>query len=171
MKSLPNNLFKNNKVSAFACACLILGLLLTPVAYIAIGSLSGFSAAFSLIALPPLALSLSFLLFRFFKKNTATESINIRHAIELTSWLLVFLFLFFVSNFTLLTTSERVGLFSTLFLVCTIVSIPLLAIRPSALIQRVNTWPQALVITVDLVLGLPAVILTAAYLLSSVASL
>lgn len=41
---------------AFGLAACVLGLVLCPFAYIAIGALSGFAPAFALIALPPLLL-------------------------------------------------------------------------------------------------------------------
>lgn len=171
MKSLPNKPFGTSRALSMACSCLILGLLLTPLAYIAIGGLGGFSTEFSLISLPLLAFSILFLLFRFFGKKTPDKSFNLRHAIEVICWLLIIAFLFFVSNFTLLTAFERIGLFTALFIACAIISIPILAILQSALVKRVEAWPRAWTVAVQLAIGIPAIILTAAYLFTATASL
>lgn len=131
-----------DKIPAVILSSFIMGLLLTPLGYIAIGALGGFSPAFSVLSLPLVLGSTLFLLFRFLPRIPASEvTRRWLMAIEFASWLLVGLFLIIVSGFTLLTTWERIGLFCVLLSAASVLVTPFMFLRPSALATRVAQWP------------------------------
>ncbi|CAM3741768.1 hypothetical protein ACAN107058_15420 [Paracidovorax anthurii] len=157
----------NLQPPALACACFLLGLVLTPFAYIAIGALGGFSGAFSAIALPLLLAGGGFLLARFLRRSTPAAPRRGMALAEAAGWLPVGAFLFFVSNFTLLTTFERIGLFCTLFLACSLVSLPVLLLRRPALLARAQAWPAPRAWAGALAVGGASAALASAYVLSA----
>jgi hypothetical protein len=118
--------------SAGLSAC-VLGLVLCPFGYIAIGALAGFAPAFSFLTLPPLLASAGFLLYRFLSRPVEGISSNLLMYTEVVSWIVVVAFLVVVSKFTLLTRFEQIGLFSTLFLGASLVSLPGVIMRRTAL--------------------------------------
>ncbi len=151
-----------------ACA---LGLVLCPFAYIAIGALAGFAPAFSFLALPPLLASVGYLLYRFLSRPARSSSSRLHWWAEIGSWIVIAAFLVVVSNFTLLTGFERIGLFSALFLVATLVSLPVVLIRRTALRERLRRLPDVVVILLLLAILLAAVVTTVVYLLRAPAFL
>jgi len=130
-------------------AC-ILGLLLTPLAYIGMGALSGFAPAFALVSLPPLLASGAFLLSRLLARPNGAPARGWRVFAELVSWLVVLGFVAVVSGFTLLTSLERIGLAATCFLVASVVSLPVPFLRDTALERRFDAWstPRASVVLI-----------------------
>ena len=125
-----------------ALAASILGLVVCPFAFIAIGALGGFSLAFSVLTLPSLLTSSSYLLYRFLSPPRATSS-GLWHVLAQTlSWMVIITFLFIISGFTLLTTAERFGLFSSLYLVCSLLSLPIFIKRNNALNVALQALPQ-----------------------------
>ncbi len=145
----------------------ILGLILCPFAYIAIGALGGFAPAFSLIALPPLLASSACLLYRFLSSPAATSAKQRWLFIQILCWFLIAVFLGIVSGFTLLTTAERFGLFSTLFLACTLLSLPIVMKRNNALSAKLQTWPQLVTRLVAVLILLAAVSSSLFYMLTT----
>jgi hypothetical protein len=131
-----------HRVATLVLSSSIMGLLLTPLAYIGIGALGGFAMAFALISLPLLLVCGLFLLYRYLRRPGCSPSLRRwLPAAEAIAWLLVAFFLVIASGFTLLTTAERIGLFCTLTLVMSVVAAPWMALRPSALATRVARWP------------------------------
>lgn len=153
-----------NLPSAGLAAC-ILGLVLCPFAYIAIGALTGFAPAFSFLTLPPLLASAGYLLYRFLSRPVQGSSSNLLVSAEVVSWILIAAFLVVVSGFTLLTRFERIGLSSTLFLVATLVSLPSVLMRRTALQERLRRLPDVVTIVLLLAVLLVAVVTMAVYLL------
>ena len=153
-----------NLPSTGLSAC-VLGLVLCPFAYIAIGALTGFAPAFSFLTLPPLLASVGYLLYQFLSRPVRGSSSNLLVLAEIVSWILVAAFLVVVSNFTLLTGFERIGLFSTLFLVATLVSLPAVLVRRTALRERLRRLPDVVTIVLLLAVLLVAVVTMAVYLL------
>lgn len=84
---------------------------------------------------------------------------------------LIAAFLIVVSNFTLLTGFERIGLFSTLFLVATLVSLPAVLVRRTALEERLRRLPDVVALPLLLAVLLAAVVTMAVYLLRAPAFL
>ncbi len=125
-----------------ALAACIVGLVVCPFAFIAIGALSGFSLVFSFIALPPLLASSACLLYRFLSAPSVKSSSRWWWLAQIVSWMFIFAFLVIISGFTLLTIAERFGLLSSLFLVCSLLSLPFVIHRETALRQTLQSWPQ-----------------------------
>jgi hypothetical protein len=134
-----------NLPSTGLAAC-VLGLVLCPFAYIAIGALSGFAPAFSFLTLPPLLASAGYLLYRFLSRPAQGPSSALLLSAEVVSWLLIAAFLFAVSGFTLATRFERIGLSATLFVAAAVVSLPGVLIRRTALQQRLRRLPDGVAI-------------------------
>jgi hypothetical protein len=63
-------------------------------------------------------------------------------AAEVVSWILIAGFLVVISNFTLQTKFERIGLSCTLFLVTTVISLPVVLMRRTALQARLRRLPN-----------------------------
>ena len=140
-----------DKIPVVVLSSFIFGLLLTPLVYIAIGALGGFSMAFSVLSLPPLLGSMLFLVRRLFSQSPAHGTARPGlMAAEAACWLLVGAFLLIVSGFTLLTTQERMGLFCVLLLLASVLAAPWVLLRPSALVARVAQWPAQLVLACSL---------------------
>ncbi len=155
-----------SKLPCLGLSACVLGLVLCPLAYIAMGALSGFAPAFSFLTLPPLLASTSYLLFRFLSKLGRGSSSKLLVTAEIVSWILTIAFLIVVSNFTLLSEFERIGLFCTLFLLSTLVSLPIALIRQTALEERLRQLPNTVAIFLLLVvLLLVAVVIATVYLL------
>ncbi len=156
--------------SAGLAAC-FLGLVLSPFAYIGIGALGGFAPAFSFLMLPPLLASVGYLLYRFLSRPTRDSPGYLLVLIEIVSWISITAFLVMVSNFTLLTKFERIGLFSTLFLAATLVSLPTVLMRRTALEERLRRLPNAVTLLLLLAVLLAAVATMTLYLLRAPAFL
>jgi hypothetical protein len=122
-----------SKLPNLGLSACVLGLVLCPFAYIAIGALTGFAPAFSFLALPPLLASVGYLLYRYLLRQGRGSSNKLLVTTEIVSWILIAAFLVVVSDFTLLTRFERIGLFCTLFLVTTMVSLPIALINQTTL--------------------------------------
>ncbi|MEZ5584015.1 MAG: hypothetical protein R3F37_15875 [Candidatus Competibacteraceae bacterium] len=164
MKLQPSEAAGFHLPSTGLSAC-VLGLVLCPFAYIAIGALAGFAPALSFLTLPPLIASTGYLLYRFLAKPTGNSSSRLLLLAEIISWLLIAAFLVVVSNFTLLTGFERIGLFSTLFLVTALVSLPAVLVRRTALEARLRRLPDVVALLLLLVILLMAAATMAVYLL------
>jgi hypothetical protein len=153
-----------NLPSAGLAAC-VLGLVLCPFAYIAIGALRRFAPAFALVTLPPLVASAAYLLFRFLSKPAQSPSRALHVFAEVVSWVLIVAFLVLVSEFTLVTTFERIGFTAALFLVATLVSLPYVLLRKTALQERLKRLPHTTATLVLLTVLLLAAAVTVVYLL------
>lgn len=124
-------------------AACVLGLVLCPFVYIAIGALSGFGPGFVLITLPPLLAASAYLLYRFLSKPSKAATVHGALLVaEIASWLVIFGFLTVISGFTLLTRFERIGLSSTFFLIATVLCLPGVLLRRTALHQRLARLPR-----------------------------
>ncbi|MCX7097530.1 MAG: hypothetical protein NTV43_06435 [Methylococcales bacterium] len=162
---LQQNEVAGYKLPKLGLSTCVLGLVLCPLAYISIGALTGFAPAFSFLTLPPLLASTSYLLFRFLSKLGRGSSSKLLVTVEIVSWILTIAFLIVVSNFTLLSEFERIGLFCTLFLLSTLVSLPIALICQTALEERLRQLPNTVAILLLLVVLLIAVVIATVYLL------
>lgn len=123
-------------------AC-VLALPVVPYVYATVfGALLHFSSAFSFIMLPPFLSATGFLFWRFFSKpNRSARRAPVLFG-EGISWLIVGTFLFLLTDFTLLTTLERFGLFSTVFSLTAVGCFPLVAMRGTTLELRLTQLPR-----------------------------
>jgi hypothetical protein len=140
--------------SAGLATCLV-GVLLCPLVFIAGGALSGFSAAFSLLLLPPSLLGCGFLLRRYLAKPGAPVAREaLLWSLEAISWLLVVAFLYFLSGVNLLRGGERFGAVCTAFLAASSAALPFLLLRPTRLETRMARLPRGVsVVALLLILG------------------
>lgn len=125
-------------VSAGLAAC-VMGLAVSPLVFVAAGVLNGFGPAFAWITMPPLLLSIAFLLYRFL--SIAGQSDVARLGLEAVCWLVIAAFLFLVSGVNLLVRLESAGLCATFFLLSAATCLPLVLIRETALRQRLARIP------------------------------
>lgn len=142
----------------------VTGLLLSPFAYILIGALGGFAPAFSYLALPLLLAGECYLLYRYFSKPGRSVSGILSISAEIISWILIATFLVIISNFTLLTTFERIGLFSVLLFVTTLFSLPMALTRQTALRARLQQLPESLRLPLLLAIASTVVVVAGLYL-------
>ena len=154
-----------SKLPRLGLSACVLGLVLCPLAYIAIGALTGFAPAFSFLTLPPLLASTSYLLYRLLSKLGRGYSSKLLMTAEIVSWILIIAFLILVSDFTLFSGFERIGLFSMLFLLSTLVSLPIALMRQTVLGERLRQLPNTVAILLLLVVLLVAVVIMTVYLL------
>jgi hypothetical protein len=159
--------FQNDKFPAAALAACILGLVICPFLYIAIGALFRFPPAFSLLILPPFLVGSGFLLWRFLSKPTDRAMNILFLLIEGISWIAITVFLILISRFNLQTGFERFGLFCTFFLLTSLCFLPLVLMRKTALEQRLTRLPKSVSISALLVLLALSGLVMIAYLLST----
>ncbi len=153
-----------SRLPSLGLSSYILGIVLCPLAYIAIGALTGFAPAFSFLSLPPLLVSTSYLLFRFLSKPGRGSSNKLLVTAEIASWILIVAFIILISDFTLLTRFERIGLFSTLFLLTTLVSLPIVLMHQTVLEERLRQLPNTIATLLLLVVLLAEVVITIVYI-------
>jgi hypothetical protein len=92
--------------------------------------------------LPPFLMASACLLARYLSKpSEAPTERGILLVAEIASWLVIIGFLTVISSFTLLTRFERIGLSSTFFLVASVLCLPAVLIRRTALQQRLARLP------------------------------
>jgi hypothetical protein len=116
---------------------------LCPFGYIAVGALGGFRPVFALITLPPLLAATACLLVRFLSKPSEAPTVRRWLLVaEIASWLVILWFLTVISRFTLLTPFERIGVSSMFFLVATVLCLPVVLLRRTALQQRLAWLPS-----------------------------
>jgi hypothetical protein len=150
------------KVGLAAC---ISGLVLSPFGYIAMGALADFAPAFSWIALPPLLASSGYLLVRFWATQGQRASSRLALVAACFAWLVIAGFLAVVSGFALLTGLERIGLFATVFLAASLLSLPVFLLRRTALEERLKCLPQKFALLALLAILTAAAVAMGNYLL------
>jgi hypothetical protein len=138
---------RKNLAATASTAC-ILGLATCPWSFIAVGALSQFAPAFSFIMLPPFLIGTSFLLWRYLARPPITARSIPPLVAEILSWGAIAVFLYFVSAINLQRTAERIGSSSTSFLMTSLVWLPLVLWRETALEARIERIPRAVCATV-----------------------
>lgn len=156
----------SNLPAAGLAAC-VLGLVLCPFGYVAIGALAGFAPAFAWVTLPPLLLSSGYLLFRFLSPPKENASSSLHRIAEVSSWIVIVAFIAIVSGFTLQTKFERVGFSLTIFLVTSLLCLPVVLMRKTALQQRLARLPNGVVKSVLIAVVLISAATATAHLLGA----
>lgn len=146
--------------AATGLAACVLGLVVSPLAYV--GVLSGFSPAFALIMMPPVLLSIGYLVWKYLAKPGSPRP---SLAAEGLAWLVIAVFLFMVLGVNLLTRLEGSGLQSCVLLAASAVCLPVVLLRDTALRARMATIPPKLAMALLLVLLAATASLAALYLL------
>ncbi len=147
--------------AATGLAACVLGLVVSPLAYV--GVLGGFAPAFALITMPPLLLSVGFLLWKYVARPGA-KAPNVY--LEGSSWLVIAVFLFLVLGVNLLTRVEGAGLQSCILLAASAISLPLVLLRETALRARMQTIPTGAAKVLLLLLLAATASLAAMYLMT-----
>jgi hypothetical protein len=125
-------------------AAWVMGLVTSPFGFIVTGALSDFSPLFGVVVVLPMLVAVAFLLRRFLARPAATA----RHRswvwlLEVASWLLVLFVLYHLSGAMLTTGFARLGIVWTFFLTGTLLWLPVLLLRPTALEARLARRPWA----------------------------
>lgn len=158
---------RKDNFPATALAACVLGLVICPYLYIAIGALSNFKLAFSLLVLPLFLAGSGFLLWRFLSRPTDRAMNTLLLVIEGIGWIAVVAFLFLISGINLQIGFERFGASSTLFLLASVCCLPLVLMRKTALEQRLTQLPNGVTISALLVILASSGLTMIAYLLST----
>jgi hypothetical protein len=129
---------------ASALAALVLGLVLCPFIYVAIGALRGFEPVFLFVVLPLLLFSNGYLLFRFLGKPKERASSSVWLLAEILSWFVIAAFIMFISQISWFPL-ERIGMFLMFFLLASLFSLPVVLMRKTALQQRLMKLPNSVI--------------------------
>ncbi|WP_415842396.1 hypothetical protein [Paracidovorax anthurii] len=146
-------------MGAYGLASLITGLLLTPLSYIAVGVLGDFSPAFSLVLVPPLLASVLFLLHQLLSGASGTKTPTTRIIAAVASWGFVLFFTAIVSGARLQVGWGRLGGFCMLWLICSALALPVLALglRNASLVRFTAGWrhsPRAFILFLAMAMGM-----------------
>jgi hypothetical protein len=166
MRAHANGESGSNLLAAGLAAC-VLGLVMCPFVYVAIGALAAFAPAFSWITLPPLLVSSGYLLFRFLARPNENASSGPHLIAEVLSGIIIVAFIAVVSGFTLQTRLERAGLSLTIFLLASVLCLPVVLMRMTALQRRLMRLPDGIVKSVLLLVLSLSVATATVYLLSA----
>ena len=151
--------------AALLTACL-LGLWSSPWGYVAMGALFQFSPMASLFLLPPLLLGQGYLGWRYLVPLSGSTARS-RLLAEVPAWAAILFFLYVVSNFTLMTLFERLGLFSTIHLICVGLGLLSLPLGTSKLEQRLRRLPNGVTAAVAVAILLVELVLMIVCLLKA----
>lgn len=143
--------------SAGLAAC-VLGLAVSPLAYV--GVLGGFSPAFALITMPPVVLSIGYLVWKYVSKPGAGRP---NALLEGLSWLAIGVFLFLVLGVNLMTRVEGSGLQSCVLLAASAVCLPVVLLRETAIRARMEGIPAGVATVLLMVLLAATISLAAMY--------
>lgn len=145
-------------------AAWLIGLLLCPAGYVALGALARFAPALALVIGPPVLLSTAYLLVRCLSGPAAAPAAAWHGVAEAMSWLCVLGFLVVVSGFGLHTRYERMTLTVTLHLGCWLLALPVVVLRGrTRLLDRMARLPQAVALAALAALVMWALACAAAY--------
>ena len=146
--------------AATGLAACVLGLVVSPLAYV--GVLGGFAPAFAFITMPPLFLSVGYLVWKYVARP-GSKGPNV--FLEALSWLVIAAFLFMVLGVNLLTRVEGAGLQSCVLLVASAVCLPVILLRETALRARMQGIPAGTAMVLLLSLLAATASLAAMYLI------
>ncbi len=136
-------------------ACLV-GLVLSPLGFIATGALSDFSPVFSTLMLPPLLLGGAFLLRRLLARpRERPPERRPPWLLDAASWIVVAGALYLISGANLMRGLERLGAVCTFFLAGAVLGLPILLRRQTAVETRLARLPRtASLILLTAIVGL-----------------
>jgi hypothetical protein len=149
-----------SSLPAAGLAACVLGAVLFPLIFVALfGGVDillrrsgGLPPEFWLATLPPLLIGIGYLLYRFLRKPRERASGDTRLSAKIARWLMVVLswfviavFVVIISKYPLNATFEQVGISLTFFLLASLLSLPVVLIRKTALQQRLMQLPNSIV--------------------------
>lgn len=164
MSVLPSN--PRLIISVWVAACFV-GSILAPLGYIIIGALASFAPMFSIVMLPPLVSAMGWLLYRhLFSPLPRRPSGVWIHAANLLAWIMIVLFLYFISGFTLFRPLERVGFLGIVYLASVVITMPIIWVKRARL-AHAPAWTHGPVgISAAMLLSLAASVATILYAVS-----
>ena len=116
-------------------AAMVLGLLSCPVVFVAIGR-RDLRPIFLAVMIPPLIAAVGFLLLRYLARPTEQLGRWLGRIFEVVSWILAMAFLILVSGVNLLVGIERVGAASEVFLLSSVLWLPVVVRKKTRLEGR-----------------------------------
>jgi hypothetical protein len=138
-------------IAAVGLTACVLGLIVCPLPFVALGARAEFSSSFYILRLPPFVLGAGFLLRRYLARATANPTERPVHppvrrllplVLEGVSAVVVIEFLVFVSGINLLVGVERWGAVAGSFLVAAVLWLPAAIGRRTVLEGRLMTLPR-----------------------------
>jgi hypothetical protein len=132
---------QNPKLSHRLLAAMVLGLIVCPLVFVAIGGRRDLRPIFFAAASPPVLAATAFLLFRYLARPSVVPPRMASKILEVLSWVVVTTFLVVVSGVNLLVGIERVGASAGIFLVVSLVWLPILIKRRTAIEHRLARLP------------------------------
>jgi len=137
------------RVPAAALAACALSLAICPIGFIATGTLGMYPPAFGYLMVPPFVLGCGYLLVRYLARPGAPRRLPLL-LLELPSWIAVLALLFFLSNYSLVTSFERAGGVCVAFLAALALCLPVALLRRTALEERLGRIPIGVAMAVVL---------------------
>jgi len=159
--------YQPNEIHVAGLGSIIIGVILSSYLYIAVGALSSFSLAFTIVTVPPLIISSGILFWRYLSPQTKKAVSKSMLATELICWLVIVVFLFLISRFALMSSFEKIGLFSTIFLLASVISLPVVLMRENALKQRLLRYPKGAIVVLLFVVLVSSAVFAICYNISS----
>jgi hypothetical protein len=159
---------KRNLVATALTAC-VLGLVTSPLSFIVVGaSRSEFSPTSSFILLLPFFVSSGFLLWRYLARSPITVGGIPLLVAEILSWNTIAVTLFTVSGIGLQDTAQRIGSSSMSFLLISLLCLPLVIWRETALEAWIRRLPRAMSVgALVIVLAAATIAIAADFLIPS----
>jgi hypothetical protein len=143
-------------------AC-VLGAIATPLGYIAMGASANFAPMLSIVGLPLVIASIVLALHLSLREPRPLQrSLLLSFALAI-AMAIITVFIYVVSNFTLLQPRERLGVLASVFLVMTLCAVPLVVWRRGALLSRIVGMPKPLSAALLAVILLAALTAAALY--------
>jgi hypothetical protein len=153
-------------LAATALTACILGLVTCPLPFIAAGALSHLTRDFYFVELPPFLVGSGFLLRRYLARPPRAAGDIPLLVAEILSWDAIAVVLFIVSAIGLQDTAERIGSSSMSFLLTSLLCLPLVIWRETALEAWIGRLPRAMSVgALVIVLAAAAIAIAADFLI------
>ena len=153
---------------AAALAAFVLGSVLCPFVYVVIGALGEFESEISLFLLLLLLTSSGYLLFRFLSKPKESASGGVWRIAEILSWFVIAAFIVVASNIRIpfFTVLARTGFLFMFLLLASLLSLPVVLLRKTALQQRLMKLPNSVIVLLLVLVMSTSAAVIAVYLLT-----
>jgi hypothetical protein len=151
---------KAARVPYVLLTAVVLGLLSCPVVFVAFGR-RDLRPIFLAVVVPPLLAAVGFLLLRYLARPTERSRRRLSLIFEVVSWIVAMAFLTVVSGVNLLVGIERIGAASVVFLVASVLWLPVVIRKRTALEDRLAALLSGRSATVIVAIVATAAVVTA----------
>lgn len=141
-----------SRMPAIAMTACVLGLATCPLLYIPLGAPAELEAESRTVTVTIAILSSAFLLWRFLSKPSDRPSARWPWTVEALCWVALTYFAVVVSQFRLLSEIQRICGTSLLFLAAAVLWAPVVALRRTALEQRISRLPSGVSLSASVAL-------------------